>query len=73
MPNPIGRKRIPSATSEVESLNKELEALKAMYIQDMANISAAITVRIIPPPGVRRDIHPSQSAPLLRARTSRAG
>jgi hypothetical protein len=42
MPNPIGRKRIPSATSEVETLKKELEALKAMYIQDMANISADI-------------------------------
>lgn len=42
MPNPIGRKRIPSASSEVDALKKELEALKAMYVQDMANISADI-------------------------------
>jgi hypothetical protein len=42
MPNPIGRKRIPSASSEVDTLKKELEALKAMYVQDMANISADI-------------------------------
>jgi len=42
MPNPIGRKRIPSASSEVDALKKELEALKSMYVQDMANISADI-------------------------------
>lgn len=42
MPNPIGRKRIPSAASEVDALKKELEALKSMYVQDMANISADI-------------------------------
>ena len=40
MPNPIGRKRIPSQTDEVTTLKKELADLQAKYTTDMTNISA---------------------------------
>lgn len=40
MPNSIDRRRVPSANAEIEALKKELQDLKAMYVQDMAAISA---------------------------------
>jgi len=39
MPNPIGRKRIPTQSDEVATLKKELADLKAKYTTDMNNIS----------------------------------
>ena len=41
MPNPLGRRQVRSSSStEVDTLKKELEDLKALYQTDMANISA---------------------------------
>jgi Skp family chaperone for outer membrane proteins len=43
MPNPLGRRRISSASTEVEQLKKELTDLRAAYVQDMQNISNDMT------------------------------
>lgn len=43
MPNPLGRRRVSSPSTEVEQLKKELADLRSAYAQDMQNISNDMT------------------------------
>lgn len=43
MPNPLGRRRSSSTSTEVEQLKKELADLRSAYVQDMQNISNDMT------------------------------
>lgn len=43
MPNPLGRRRASSPSTEVEQLKNELAELRSAYVQDMQNISTDIS------------------------------